>query len=71
MPPPLHRRQTYAFSGKQVATRTEYTLIAAGMGFAIALSAVPPSIIFAHLIAAFLLLLAWGAAECWVNCRRE
>jgi hypothetical protein len=41
-------------------------LIAAGIGFAVTLAVLPPSIAFAHPIAARVLLLAWGVAEWWL-----
>jgi hypothetical protein len=49
------------------ATRTEYSLIAAGMGFAFTLAVLPPSITLARPIAALVLLLAWGAAAWWLE----
>jgi hypothetical protein len=54
-------------TGESAATRTEYGLIAAGIGFALALAALPPSLIVARVIAVLVLLLAWGAAEWWLG----
>ena len=49
------------------ATRTEYGLIAAGIGFAVTLATLPPSITLARPIAVLVLLLAWGAAVWWLG----
>jgi Flp pilus assembly pilin Flp len=49
------------------ATRTEYSLIAAGISFAATLAALSPSMTLARPIAALVLLVAWGAAMRWLG----
>jgi hypothetical protein len=48
------------------ATRTEHSLIAAGIGFAVSLTALPSGLTLPRSIAALMLLLALGAAEWWL-----
>jgi hypothetical protein len=49
------------------ATTAEYSLIAAGVGFGVIVATLAPSMTFARPTAALVLLLAWGAAELWVE----
>jgi hypothetical protein len=49
------------------ATTTEYSLIAAGVGFGLIVAALPPNVTFARPTAALVLLLAWGVAALWLE----
>jgi hypothetical protein len=49
------------------ATTTEYSLIAAGVGFGVIVAALPPNVTFARPTAALVMLLAWGAAALWLK----
>ena len=51
------------------ATTTEYGLFVAGVGFAVTLMVLQPSITLARPTAALALLLALGAAEWWLSRR--
>jgi hypothetical protein len=52
------------------AARTEYSLIAAGIGFAISLTDLPAGLTLPRSAAVLVLLLAWSMAEWWL-CRRS
>jgi hypothetical protein len=56
---------------ESAATRTEYGLIAAGISFAVSLTALPSGLTLPRSIAALMLLLALGAAEWWLRRRPE
>jgi hypothetical protein len=72
MPAPLPTgRPMHFLEDESAATPTECGLIAAGVGFAVSLIAMPPGLTPPRSIAALMLLLALGAAEWWLSRRPE